>query len=450
LKANRHFIFTLLLLLASFNQSYSVEAATIKLAMKKTSYSMYLGGKQQISVTVTGTKLSNVKWKSSNSKIGTVDNKGLVKAINVGKVSITASIPNTKAKAVATFTITKKVLNSQEIFKKVNPAVVKIELFNKYNQPVSSGSGFIVNANGTIVTNHHVIIDISEAQYVKVRLSDGRVYETNQVIDYNEKRDLAVLKITGARNLPTVQLGDSNKVETGEKVYALGSPLGISNTITEGIVSNNSIVLDDNQVYLQSSAPISHGNSGGVLVNRFGEIIGVNVATLVDGQNMNLAIPINDFKKMKLNNYNSLINVNQETYIPMLGEGKVYENEDNNDFTTADNIKYKNAWLNGSIRFNNDFDVYYFNLTDYATLAIRCSTIQTELSDSLTFGLFDENYNLIQWGEQEYNTTTQNYETSLIKDLAPGTYYISISPYSDTPKTFLNNPYLALLSVYSQ
>lgn len=423
----------------------SVEAANIKLTMKQTKYSVYEGYSQQIKVTVSGTDAKNVKWKTSNSKLATVSNKGLVKAIKTGKVNITAYVANTNAKAVATVTISKKVLNSQEVFKKVNPAVVHIQLYNKYNQKVSTGSGFIVNANGTIVTNHHVVIDYSEAKYAKIKLSDGRVYETDQVLDYNANRDLAVLKIAGAKNLPTVVLSDSDKVETGEKVFALGSPLGINNSITEGIVSNQEIILEDKQRYIQSSAPISGGNSGGTLVNRFGEVIGVNVATFTEGQNMNLAIPINDFKKMTLKKYNTMLKVNREAIPPLFGEGDVKEQEDNNLFVYADNIRFKKAWIKSKASSNEDIDLYYFDLTDNATINVTSFTDNPELSDSFGFGLFDENGEVIQWAWQDFDSEYQTYYTQLTKKLTPGRYYLLFSPYEDSQKYFSNEDYMAMV-----
>ncbi|MGG0658666.1 trypsin-like peptidase domain-containing protein [Rummeliibacillus pycnus] len=447
MKYKKLILLCLMSLLFCTFQATSVEAAKIQLVMNKTNYSMYVNGKQQIKVTVKGTKQSKVKWKTSNSTIANVNSKGVVSAKKVGKVNITAYIPNTKVKAIAKINISKKILNSQEVFKKVNPAVVYIALYNKYNQHVSSGSGFIVNSNGTIVTNHHVVTDISEAKYVKISLSDGRVYETNQVIGYDAKRDLAVLKIKNAKNLPTVQLGDSNKIETGEKVYALGSPLGSSGSITEGILSNKQVVLNDKQRYIQSSAPISHGNSGGTLVNKYGEVIGINVASLVSGQNMNLAIPINDYKKMNLKKYNTLINVNREYYVPLSGEGKVYEEENNDDLEYADYIKYKRAWINGKVASNNDVDVYQFNLTDYATVNITCLTADPNISDNLSFGLFDDYTEKMEWATQKYDSTNQTYYTTLTKKLSPGTYYIVIAPYSDADKTFSNSSYGAFLEI---
>ena len=112
----------------------------------------------------------------------------------------------------------------------------------------------------------------------------------------DEVRDLALLK-PPLTNTDYVYLSSSYFVHSGDSVYTYGSPLGISNTITEGIVSNNSINYYGLE-YIQISAPISPGSSGGMLVNEYGDVIGITTAYLVDGQNMNLAIPINRVIKL--------------------------------------------------------------------------------------------------------------------------------------------------------
>ncbi len=137
------------------------------------------------------------------------------------------------------------------------------------------GSGVIVNSEGYILTNHHVVDGALE---IKVELTDNRTF-TAKLVGSDAPSDLAVLKID-ARDLPTLQLGDSDKVRVGDFVLAVGNPLGIGQTVTSGIVSakGRSTGLSDGSFedFLQTDAAINRGNSGGALVNTNGELIGIN------------------------------------------------------------------------------------------------------------------------------------------------------------------------------
>ena len=430
--------------------SPQASAASIKLTMKQTKYSLEVGKSVKVGLSVSGTKLSKVKWKSSSSAIVMVNQSGTVKGIKEGSAKVTAYLPNTKYSAVTTITVSKKALTTQEVFQKVNPSIVYIELYDAKDKLLKTGSGVITKSDGVVVTNHHVITNIVEPSYVVIVLSDGRKFKTNQVFGFDADRDLAVLKINGVSNLKAVTLGDSSTLKTGEKSFALGSPLGISNTITEGIISNKSVKLDgDSTPYIQSTAPISSGNSGGALVNKFGEVIGINVATLIEGQNMNLAIPINYYKKIKLTSPNTLLTVNRLYYVPLSGEGTIEEEEPNDLPKDSDILEYKKNHIKATISNNDDFDYYAFLLTEESTVKIESYALDANLQGEYSFEIYDIDGETVDWGEEERDATGKIVSKSETK-LPPGIYIIEFATYLDTTQVFSNSAYNTTVEVITQ
>ncbi len=161
------------------------------------------------------------------------------------------------------------------------------------------GSGFIVDSNGTILTNAHVV---NRADRVTVRLKDGRDFD-GRVMGVDTVTDLAVIKVdTNGSPLPVAPLGDSDIVQVGDWAIAVGNPLGLDNTVTLGIVStlNRSsaqVGIPDKRLdFIQTDAAINPGNSGGPLLNDRGEVIGVNTAIRADANGIGFAIPINTVK----------------------------------------------------------------------------------------------------------------------------------------------------------
>ena len=217
--------------------------------------------------------------------------------------------------------IKEKVVTRQEVVEeesavivaveKVSPSVVSIIVktvsFDLFSGPTASeegiGTGFIVSASGLIVTNSHVV-DSVEGQY-SVVLKDGTSYDVES-INLDEQSDLAILQIA-ARDLPTVQLGDSDTIKVGQKAIAIGNALGrFQNTVTTGVISGVARQLTassgfggDSKVYesvIQTDAAINPGNSGGPLLNSAGQVIGINVATTTGADNISFAIPVNTLK----------------------------------------------------------------------------------------------------------------------------------------------------------
>jgi len=155
----------------------------------------------------------------------------------------------------------------------------------------SSGSGFVIEPSGLIVTNAHVVED---ANWLQVRLADGRRFN-GKVIGQDGRVDLALIRIDGAANLPTLPLGDSNRLRVGEFVMALGHPFGLEQSVSFGIVSRKGsplTVAAPGFDFIQTDAAINPGNSGGPLVNMAGQVVGVNSMAARNGS-IGFAIPAN-------------------------------------------------------------------------------------------------------------------------------------------------------------
>ncbi len=159
----------------------------------------------------------------------------------------------------------------------------------------SLGSGFIIEG-GYILTNNHVVAGADE---IKVKLADNREFKA-EIKGLDEKLDLALLKIDAKEELPAAKLGDSDAIQVGEWVMAIGNPFGLAETVTAGIISARGRVLGSGPYddFIQTDASINPGNSGGPLFNARGEVIGINTAIVAGGQGIGFAIPVNMAKSI--------------------------------------------------------------------------------------------------------------------------------------------------------
>jgi S1-C subfamily serine protease len=173
-----------------------------------------------------------------------------------------------------------------QIYQKNMDSVVLVGGLTKKKRDNTSGSGFIIKNNGLIITNWHVI---KNATKILVKFDHSKkVYEA-QLIKSDELRDLALIKIKAADFVPVI-LNATSKVSVGDRVVTIGNPMGLENTVSDGLVSSIRKVQKDFYVY-QISVPLSAGSSGGPLFNMQGEVIGVTTATLLGGQALNFAVP---------------------------------------------------------------------------------------------------------------------------------------------------------------
>ena len=190
-------------------------------------------------------------------------------------------------------------LTPEQIYARCAPAVFYVEIYDASGWCIKTGSGFFIRSDGLAITNYHVI---SGADSAYITVSDtGETYAVAGVYDYSASEDWAVLQIDGS-GFQTLEIGDPGYDVGGATVYAIGSPLGLQNTISAGIISNPARV-DGGMTYIQMSAAISPGSSGGALLNKYGQVIGITSATYTDGQNLNLSIPLTYLEGMDTGSY---------------------------------------------------------------------------------------------------------------------------------------------------
>jgi Trypsin-like peptidase domain len=178
------------------------------------------------------------------------------------------------------------------VAKGADGAVVSITMLDNKGQPIAQGSGFVISKDGRIVTNYHVIQTGSSAF---VKMLNGAFFPVDGVLAFDKDRDIAVIKAHG-EDFHTVPLGDSSRLEVGDEVIAIGNPLSLESTVSNGIISGVRTAQEEGGDFLQVTTPISPGSSGGPLFNMDGQVVGITTMYLKGGENLNFAIPINDAK----------------------------------------------------------------------------------------------------------------------------------------------------------
>lgn len=208
-------------------------------------------------------------------------------------------------------------------------SVLLLNIYDEYNKLIGNGSGFVAINDSTIITNYHVI---DGAYSIEVVSENDVKYTVKGVISYNEEYDLAILKLNKSTNLPVLPIANSDDIQVEDKVIAIGSPLGLKNTVSNGIIS---AIRNEKLKEIQITAPISPGSSGGALFNSNGEIIGITYAGIEGGQNLNLAIPSNQINKLvpfvemiELTElYKEYMQISNSPF-NIAGDGKIVENDD--------------------------------------------------------------------------------------------------------------------------
>jgi putative serine protease PepD len=245
-----------------------------------------------------------------------------------GNLANGSSLFDSQASLVATTNVVERSPESvSAIAARVLPSVVSIA--TRSSRGGGTGTGFVIRSDGYILTNNHVVENVLQSGTLNVSFNDGKVVR-GKIVGVNAAYDLAVIKVTRS-GVPALQFGDSDKIQVGDSVIAVGSPLGLSGTVTSGIISakNRAVTAGDGESEssfinaLQTDAAINPGNSGGPLVDKTGAVVGVNSAIATVGSSfgsqsgsigLGFAIPINQARRTA----EELIKTGKSSY-PILG-----------------------------------------------------------------------------------------------------------------------------------
>lgn len=234
--------------------------------------------------------------------------------------------------------------------------VVMIMSMDDNYQPIGIGSGFIIGNNGEIATNYHVVEGASSA--IAKFVNQEEKYSIENIVQRNAAYDIAILQIN-TKSTP-ISLGDDEISSIGERIYAIGNPEGLEGTVSEGIISGFRKI-DNNFRIMQITAPISPGSSGGPVINQNGQVIGIASASIIEGQNLNFAIPVTKLKEVLSN---PKINVPfKQANLPIDKDSKMTQHYKDNNLVNVFNIKIGTRYTNGtahisfSVRNNSRRDI---------------------------------------------------------------------------------------------
>lgn len=342
-----------------------------------------------------------------------------IKPLKAGTDTLTFTSDKSNDKLVINVTVIdapkdRDKLSAEEIYEKCGPSAVEISVIADNGEFL--GSGFFV-ADGMIVTNYHVIKGASE---ITVSTYDGKQFGVKTILGYNEELDLAVLKIDKKNSFLTIS---QDKISVGQDVFTLGSPRGLTGTMSDGMISTASRDIGDGVDYIQIDAPISPGNSGGPLVNAYGEVIGINTMYIADGQNLNFAINIKELQKVTTNNPISVADYHkkyEENIFAQFLANMVHEDPTlSQKLETCQEIPLAGG-VDGTIQASESGDLFYLQTDEGVDFSAMMFYDSIEDMQKVDFVIFDS-YGQYIIGD-EYKDGTELIECYL----NPGEYIIGI------------------------
>jgi len=303
-------------------------------------------------------------------------------------------------------------------------SVLLIKTYDEEQNLTSTGSGFLITEDGLVVTNFHVI---NGASYIDVISDTDTVHSVEKVQAYDIGKDIAVLQVNGLKGIKSIKLGDSDLIKLGDSVVAIGSPIGLKNTVSTGNISG--IRDEENTKTIQITSPISSGSSGGALFNLHNEVIGVTFASIIEGQNLNFAIPINYVKDLISVNKNLTVEaLKQETKMNLgnsisniTNDGLVVESEMGTYFC----IGFGETWGIYFIDKQNEIQLIYSG-TCYGNLLLKDEYLYFLGDQYYLHRLEINNYNVEKMSNNSMNDISiidnyvyykDSYQTSTLKKM---------------------------------
>ena len=343
---------------------------------------------------------------------------------NVGTTTVTITSSKTSDKLVINVTVQKETneqgagsvkLTAEEIYKLCAPATAEVYMTDPAGYEYY-GSGFFISS-GILVTNYHVI---EEGVKVSVLTFSGFQYDMESVLAYDADKDLAIICIDAVTPHLELNKGDIN---VGETVYAIGSPKGLTSTLTSGMVSaiRNMKGVD----YVQTSTPLSSGNSGGPLVNAYGEVIGVNTFGMVNSQNLNFAVNVSEIDNLNLKDNKTAEDYYKASFESALKRYAIEDKTLSGAIATAQLVvPEKNLY--GSLESGNAIDYYKINLPYAGKCVGVCEIVYDADFEDVYFQLRDINGNKIADINYDYDESGYRYYY-FVENLPAGDYYIAVS-----------------------
>lgn len=308
------------------------------------------------------------------------------------------------------------VLASEQIYEMAKKSVGEMRIYDKNGKALGLGTCFVIDENGTFVTNFHVV----ENAYSATITIDGQKLPVTSVLAYDKDIDLAIVQAATSAKLTPLSICRET-LSGGETVYAVGSAEGLTLSFTTGVVSYPDRIVDSVH-HVQHDASISSGNSGGPLFNVYGEVIGINTWSLVVGQNLNFAISTKE-----LDNLSYSRPLTMEEFYKKFGpyfsvevdQYQVSERESNGSLATAQEVTINGTTVVGSINRSSDIDVYKVTVAAGETLKVYIITEYTAHTEGIACGLVDANVNTLSVG----SPTTFNSEPAIYFEYKNKTAY---------------------------
>ena len=310
------------------------------------------------------------------------------KAVTIDQLKAASAIDNRISMFSNIFGIPKPypaggALSSEEIFSKASDAVFKLETQFLTGSDAVTGSGFFISSDGIAVTNMHVIAFMSSATVIT---TNGRSHPVEGVLGINHEADLAIIKVRGS-GFPHLEVGDPAALRTAQRIYCIGSPYGFDNSISDGLVSNPRREYEGH-TYIQISAPIAPGSSGGALLNEFGQVVGVTTSGFEQGA-VNLAVPITDLAHMfRFPEMRSIKYLQAHSHFGSIPVTDLTYNRVESAGDKPEQVMRNDTIMYGTIRSAGDVHSYLLDVKDPAEMLVSL-TSNTRNSAGLRFEIRD-------------------------------------------------------------